>query len=324
MNRFYKKVVSPIITTIFLLTTIFSGAFSVYADEETTYFYLHDHLGSVDTVLDNEGNVVERRDYMPFGEERLQIIKDTDHPELYESESYGYTDKELDDETGLMYYGARYYDPVIGRFLAVDPLVLDEAEKSDKDLKDILQNPQALNAYSYVLNNPLIHIDPTGELFLYIGPKVSSQPALTFEPVNISVSVNDKLLARGLVEIGIGIRSLRKGTTKATVAGGNVQGAIIGASDFIVGAVTATLGITDVARAVFMDNTETPKATKKTMIGGALKKSEEWLREKFVPEIDVEENTETEIGNIQNNSTPQENPDNNENEKGVESKRYES
>ena len=164
MSFLFKKVVAPILIIIFLSTTLLGGMSFTYADTETTYFYLHDHLGSVDTVLDNEGNVVERRDYLPYGEERLEVIEDIEHPELYESESYGYTDKELDDETGLMYYSARYYDPVIGRFISVDPLVLDEAQKSEQNLQEILQNPQMLNAYTYALNNPVQYTDPSGEI----------------------------------------------------------------------------------------------------------------------------------------------------------------
>lgn len=54
------------------------------------------------------------------------------------------------DGTGLYYYGARYYDPVIGRFINPDTVVPAPA------------NPQSLNRYSYALNNPLMYIDPTG------------------------------------------------------------------------------------------------------------------------------------------------------------------
>ena len=54
------------------------------------------------------------------------------------------------DNTGLYYYGARYYDPVIGRFISADILVQS------------YRNPQALNRYSYTINNPLKYIDPTG------------------------------------------------------------------------------------------------------------------------------------------------------------------
>jgi len=54
------------------------------------------------------------------------------------------------DSTGLYYYGARYYDPAIGRFISPDPVVQN------------FKNPQTLNRYSYCLNNPLKYVDPTG------------------------------------------------------------------------------------------------------------------------------------------------------------------
>ncbi|MBU7017201.1 MAG: RHS repeat-associated core domain-containing protein [Theionarchaea archaeon] len=77
--------------------------------------------------------------YKPFGEQ----LNETD-------ERYTYNGKEL-DETGLYYYGARYYDPVIGRFISRDPLSGNE------------ESPQTLNRYIYCLNNPLKYVDPAGE-----------------------------------------------------------------------------------------------------------------------------------------------------------------
>ena len=122
--------------------------------EEKIYYYLQDHLGGVDVVLDENGDVIERKDYLPFGNERLKVENGN------ADEDYGFTGKELDEETGLYYYGARYYDPLIGRFISLDPLVLGE---SSKPFSSILANPQALNGYSYVLNNPLRYVDEEGE-----------------------------------------------------------------------------------------------------------------------------------------------------------------
>jgi uncharacterized protein RhaS with RHS repeats len=51
-----------------------------------------------------------------------------------------------------MYYGARYYDPAVGRFISADTLVPNPA------------NPQTLNRYSYVNNNPILYTDPTGHV----------------------------------------------------------------------------------------------------------------------------------------------------------------
>ena len=61
-----------------------------------------------------------------------------------------FTGQELDSESGLYYYGARYYDPEIGRFISPDSIVQDYTD------------PQTLNRYSYCRNNPLIYIDPNG------------------------------------------------------------------------------------------------------------------------------------------------------------------
>lgn len=111
--------------------------------DEKLYFYLYDHLGGIDAVVDENGDIAERRDYLPYGRERLSAGD--------AKENYGFTGKELDEETGLYYYGARYYDPLIGRFVSQDPWEGDMA------------NPQTLNRYSYVANNPLKYVDTTGK-----------------------------------------------------------------------------------------------------------------------------------------------------------------
>jgi RHS repeat-associated protein len=121
--------------------------------EEKVEYLLTDHLGGVDVVMDEQGNVVERRDYLPFGEERVSEVTGAN------KERHGFTGKELDSESGLYYYGARYYDPALGRFASLDPLILGESAKS---LQSVLGNPQGLNGYSYVENNPVKYIDETG------------------------------------------------------------------------------------------------------------------------------------------------------------------
>ena len=80
--------------------------------------------------------------YMPFGSMRSTTGSS--------GSSYKFTDQELDSESGLYNYNARLYDPEIGRFISADPIVPDPF------------NPQSLNRYSYVLNNPLIYTDPSG------------------------------------------------------------------------------------------------------------------------------------------------------------------
>jgi RHS repeat-associated protein len=146
------------VTILLILAPLFmKGVFNDVSAEtdETVYYFLTDHLGSVDVVMDDQGKIVERADYMPFGSDRLRITS-ADTTDI----DYKFTGKEMDDETGLMYYEARYYDPAIGRFITLDPLLLDEGSKP---LASVLSNPQSLNPYSYVTNNPVRYTDETGE-----------------------------------------------------------------------------------------------------------------------------------------------------------------
>ena len=115
-----------------------------------TYFYLPDHLGSASIVMDDKGNMVEQSVFYPYGQDRSRIgaIKS----------EYRFTGKELDDETGLHYFGARYYDSATGRFVSVDPLILDKTEK-------IINYPQQLNAYGYP-TNPYNFTDKNGESWM--------------------------------------------------------------------------------------------------------------------------------------------------------------
>ncbi len=104
--------------------------------------YIHqDHLTGTAIVTSDNGTLVGSTKYYPYGDCRnSQGTLGTDKL---------FTGQRLDD-TGLYYYGARYYDPTIGRFISPDTFVQNCA------------NPQTLNRYSYVLNNPLKYIDPTG------------------------------------------------------------------------------------------------------------------------------------------------------------------
>ncbi len=113
-------------------------------------FYFSDHLGSADVVTDALGNIKEESDYYPFGGER--IVTD-----LGIGNNYKFTGKERDPETGCDYFGARYYCNPIGRFITPDwaaaPTAVPYAH---------FGNPQSLNLYSYVQNNPTTFGDPDG------------------------------------------------------------------------------------------------------------------------------------------------------------------
>jgi RHS repeat-associated protein len=117
---------------------------------DTNYFH-KDHLGSSTIMTNSMGEQVEATEYLPFGQMRS-------HSGAKVSD-YKFTDQEFDVETGLYNYNARLYDPVIGRFISADTIVQNPSD------------PQMLNRYSYVRNNPLIYIDPSGHhLGGYNGP----------------------------------------------------------------------------------------------------------------------------------------------------------
>ena len=117
---------------------------------ETVTYYHSDGLGSVIAASDESGNLLWRERYRPFGE-RLQSAVSTDEHALY------YTGKPHDDDTGLTYFGARYYDPVVGRFMGIDPVGVEPG------------NPHSFNRYGYANNNPYRYVDPDGELAFTAG-----------------------------------------------------------------------------------------------------------------------------------------------------------
>ncbi len=123
---------------------IFAGSerIALKADSGELYYYHPDHLGSTSLMTEN-GVVIEDLFYKPFGEKVAQQQGGF-------SPSHMFTGQEFDDETGLYYYNARYYNPVIGRFVSADSLV----PYSD--------NSQSFNRYSYVRNNPINFSDPSG------------------------------------------------------------------------------------------------------------------------------------------------------------------
>jgi RHS repeat-associated protein len=119
--------------------------------QRQVYFYHEDHLGSGNVVTDLNGNIVEELYYYPFGLLRYRYAATING---YHSE-YTFAGKEQDSESGLCYFGARYYDPVLCVFISVDPVAMHRPSVG-------LVNSQRLNAYDYAGNNPLVLIDPDG------------------------------------------------------------------------------------------------------------------------------------------------------------------
>ncbi len=90
---------------------------------------------------------------------------------------YRFTGKELDPETGLYYYGARYYDPVLSKWISADPILGKYLPTGNKDSDNNLPGAGGvyrsvnINLYHYGLNNPLKYVDPTGQFSTETGGK---------------------------------------------------------------------------------------------------------------------------------------------------------
>jgi RHS repeat-associated protein len=126
------------------------------------YFYHPDHLGSTGFVTDVNGKLYEHIEYFPFGETWVEEHSNTQRT------PYLYTGKELDEETGLYYYGARYYDPRTSVWQSADPILgkyLPSGDKErDKNLSGMggVLNPINIDLYAYGHQNPLRYVDPDG------------------------------------------------------------------------------------------------------------------------------------------------------------------
>lgn len=129
------------------------------------YLNFSDHLNSSAITTDANGNITNLMDYLPFGSDRVNVQLGNF------VQNYKFTDKELDAESGLQNFGARFYNNQIGKFIQIDPvsLVLHDDEqlrdKTKQTLDEILANPQSLNNYSYTVNNPIKFVDSNGEWF---------------------------------------------------------------------------------------------------------------------------------------------------------------
>ena len=125
-----------------------------------TKYLTADMLGSTRMETDSTGTPVSNMDYLPFGGEIASGTAGRDatfgggsYPSAPVGVSLKFTGKERDAETGLDYFGARYFSGAQGRFTSADPKMFPH------DITD----PQSWNKYSYTRNNPLRYVDPDGE-----------------------------------------------------------------------------------------------------------------------------------------------------------------
>lgn len=163
---FYTSAVTPVYplrvdaalydTGTTLMSGVVSGNLSGGGPSSNIQWLVTDQLGTPRMVFDKTGSLanMKRHDYLPFGEDLsanqgLRTAALGYNPDGLRQK---FTSKERDNETGLDYFGARYYSSPQGRFTSVDPLLASGRAAS----------PQSWNRYPYADNNPLRYTDPTG------------------------------------------------------------------------------------------------------------------------------------------------------------------
>ena len=107
-------------------------------------------------ATDATGNVIWKENYRPYGERTVKAPAAADN-------GLWFTGKPAEEETGLSYIGARYYSPVLGRFMGVDPADLSES------------NVHSFNRYAYGNNNPVKFVDRNG---MWAGDVVIGLPSM--------------------------------------------------------------------------------------------------------------------------------------------------
>ena len=162
--------------------------------ENLQFFYHPDHLGSSNFITNLEGEVVQHIEYVPFGEVFIEERNNVwNTPYLFNA-------KEFDEETGMYYYGARYYEPRLSLWMSTDPY--------DEDFPNI-------TSYAYCNNNPIILTDPDGN-----------------SPTVITGLIGGGIggFIGGAIEAGTQLYKHGKITNWNAVGGAAAQGAITGAA----------------------------------------------------------------------------------------------
>jgi RHS repeat-associated protein len=187
---------------------------------ENQQFYFHDdHLGSSSFVTDENANLTEHLEYFAFGETWVN-----EHPAQPTPVPYQYGSKELDEETGLYYYGSRYYNPRTQVWQSTDPAL---GEYLDGKTNGGVTNPSNLNLYAYSRQNPVTLTDPDGNAWMLAGAAIGAVAGAAVE---------------GYFQYRRGELNVRR--LAGAAAGGAVAGfvltATLGAAAAVPGAITAS------------------------------------------------------------------------------------
>lgn len=198
----------------------YAGDLLLAKDRDGVRSYYHsNHLSSPQLITDSAGVAAASYEYAAFGE----ILNSTEAAGVENHRTFG--GHESDDEFGLVYMGARYYDPILGRFASADSVAPN------------LMEPQGWNPYSFVQNNPMSYSDPSGNILetavdvlsLAAGIHAISQwnagTSLLTKVFDVGGVVADGIAAAIPVlpgGVGLGIKAVREGAEQTVKHGDDV------------------------------------------------------------------------------------------------------
>jgi len=171
-TQYYEKRMSGAVQTLYKY--YFVGTTRIALKKGSlTFWLISDHLGSISGIL-NPFDILQTIKYSAFGETRGTATVHTD---------YRYTGQREEEEIGLYFYKARFYDPALARFVQPDTLVPDPG------------NAQAWDRYAYVENNPIRYTDPSGN---YIFEEEPDDPF--FAPAHSEINPATRYITAGVSE----------------------------------------------------------------------------------------------------------------------------
>ena len=181
------------------------GTGTAQGQSDFTYYYHPDHLGSTGYVTDANGKLYEHLEYFPFGETWVQ-----EHSNTLRT-PYLFTGKEFDQETGLYYFGARYYDPRTSVWVRADPILgryLEGVGSSDpSELVEMegIYNPFNSALYTFGYQNPIRFTDPDGNKSITFVMAFEYNKDNPTGGAYMAISINNK--ARNFLGIGINFQT---------------------------------------------------------------------------------------------------------------------
>ena len=214
-------------------------------------------MGSASLISDYKGDEYQRIEYTPYGETWVEKTSNTGLEWL----PYKFTAKELDEETGLYYYGARYLDPKYSMWISTDPALGDYLGQSSKGEGGIY-NSTNLNLYHYGNNNPVSYKDPDGEIV--INAAAALVGALSGAAIGAVTTAVAGGSGRDIAAAALG--GAASGALAGVTLGGSLVAQAAGAA--AIGAASGAIG--DVVTNAVSGNEITAKGVGKAALGGAV------------------------------------------------------